>query len=364
VGEDTLNFENLSITRVIIHQVFKRQVDRQIQQPRYGTALQPLGREDMAALQDRVVSALGSASKCMGLSLAIAGAGSAFQLVRTLVASDDALFIQHSRVMADLLAHAQERIDLPGGIVVVFGGAIAHPSKRIVGVIKAEKHNGFSFPDSGALSLTYLRNLVLTPGQKLYKIGVFIESDPGLSNDGSGDGWDAFVYDEGAIERNKAAQYFYSGFLGLSIPLDSARQTKSFYDLTKKFIGTLDIPEAQKVELNTGLFSYLRVEQTPTIDRSTFATRFLATAEMRDAFGRHMDRNNFPTGAINKDISEIATLLKRRNFVFASDVRLSVPADNFESLVKIEPIDGDAAPDGSVPQWTKITIRDRLKLEQ
>jgi hypothetical protein len=83
-----LNFENLSITRVIIHQVFKRQVDRQIQQPRYGTALQPLGPDDTAALQDRVVSALGSASKCMEMSLAVAGAGSAFQLSRTLVASD------------------------------------------------------------------------------------------------------------------------------------------------------------------------------------------------------------------------------------------------------------------------------------
>jgi hypothetical protein len=359
-----LNFENLSINRVIVHQVFKRQVDRQIQQPRYGTALQVLGADDTAALQDRVVSALGSTSKCMGMSLVIAGAGSAFQLSRALIASDDALFIHHSRQLADLLAHAQERIDLPGGIVVVFNGTMGHPSKRIIGVIKAEAHNGFSFPDSGALSLTFLRNLILTPGQKLYKMGVFIEADASLSNDASGDGWEAFLYDEGAIERNKAAQYFYSGFLGLSIPLDSARQTKSFYDLTKKFIGGLDVPEAAKVELNTGLFSYLKVEQTPTIDRSTFATRFLATVEMQDAFNNYMDKNNFPTGAVNKDISEIATLLKRRNFVFASDVRLSVPADNFESLVKIEPIEGERSPDGSVPQWTRITVRDRLKLEQ
>ena len=117
-------------------------------------------------------------------------------------------------------------------------------------------------------------------------------------------------------------------------------------------------------ELNTGLFSYLKIEQTATIDRSTFATRFLATPELQDAFSRYMDKNNFPTGAIAKDISEIASLLKRRNCVFTSDVRLSVPADEFESLVKIEPIEGDPLPDGAVPQWTRITVRDRLKQEQ
>jgi 37-kD nucleoid-associated bacterial protein len=195
-------------------------------------------------------------------------------------------------------------------------------------------------------------------------MGVFIEVDPTLSNRASGDGWEAFLYDEVAVERNKAAQYFYSSFLGLSIPLDSAHQTKSFYDLSKKFINSLDVTDSAKVELNTGLFSYLKVEQTPTIDRSTFASRFLATPELQDAFSKYMDKNNFPTGAITKDISQIASLLRRRNFVFASDVRLSVPADSFESLVKIEPVEGDPSPDGSIPQWTKITVRDRLKSEQ
>ncbi|RXG90634.1 hypothetical protein EAS62_26550 [Bradyrhizobium zhanjiangense] len=364
MGEDELNFENLSVTRVIIHQVFKRKADRQIQQPRYGAALQALGPEDTAALEDRIVSALGSPSRCMGMSLLVAGAGSAFQLARALADCDDALFVHHSRQMANLLAHAQERIDLPGGIVVVFSGSMGHPAQRIMGVIKAEAHSGFSFPDTGVLALTFLRNLVLTPGQKLYKMGVFVEVDPNQSNATSGNGWEAFLYDETAIERNKAAQYFYSTFLGLGIPVDSAQQTKSFYELTKKFITDLDVPEARKVELNTGLFSYLKVEQTPTIDRSTFATRFFATPEAQDAFTKYMDKNNFPAGAINKDISQIASLLRRRNFVFASDVRLSVPADSFEDLVKIEPIEGEPSADGSIPQWTKITVRDRLKSDK
>src|ERR1700716_1225843 len=76
-GGNAFNFENLSVVCVIVHQVFKRQVDRQIRQPRYAIALQTLGAEDSAALQDRVVSALGSASKCMAMSLVVAGAGSA-----------------------------------------------------------------------------------------------------------------------------------------------------------------------------------------------------------------------------------------------------------------------------------------------
>jgi hypothetical protein len=68
-----VNFQNLSITRVIIHRVFQRQTDRQIVPPVYGVALTILGAEETTALQDRVLSALGSSSKCMQMAIAQTG---------------------------------------------------------------------------------------------------------------------------------------------------------------------------------------------------------------------------------------------------------------------------------------------------
>lgn len=173
-------FENLSASRVIIHQVFKRLEDRQIVSPRYASGLTELDSEFTTALQDRFIAALGSSSRCMEMQITANTAGSALELAKRLADSDDALFVSQSREAADMLARAQTRLNIPGGIVVVVSGQISFPAKRFIGVIKAEPHSGFSFSERGLLALEFLRNLVLTPEARLYKIGAFVEVDPHL----------------------------------------------------------------------------------------------------------------------------------------------------------------------------------------
>jgi hypothetical protein len=356
-------FDNLNISHVIIHQVFKRLEVGRIVPPRYATSLTLLNAEVAGELQDRFISALGSVSRCMEMQIAVGGVGSALDLARRLADSDDELFVTQSCEAAEMLARAQTRLNIPGGIVVVIRGAVSYPSKRFVGIIKAEPHSGFSFSDSGSLTLAFLRNLVLTPEARLYKIGAFVEFDREAAD---GDGWRAFVYDElmTTANRDNAAQYFYETFLGCNIPQDSARQTKKFFELTKGFIAKLDIPEHEKIDLNTGLFTYLKVDQTPTIDRASFANRYFGQAELRDAYAAYMERNEFPNASISKDLSDLKYQLRRRKLVFDSDVQISGPAERFAELVIVEAIEGDAATTGSRPEWTRITVRDRIRSEQ
>ena len=360
-----MNFQNLSITRVIIHQVFQRRADRQIVPPVYGGALAQLGQDETTELQDRVLDALGSGSKCMQMAIVQAGEGSALQLARTLIDDDEALFIEDSRRFADLLASAQTRLNTPGGILVAFAGTANYPPKRIIGVIKAEPHAGFTFNNiDGNLALTFLRNLILTPETRLYKIGAFVEVDPGQPAAGVADGWEAYVYDDQMqAKRDNAAQYFYANFLGFNIPVDAARQTKTFFELTKNFINTLDVPEPQKIDLNTSLYTYLKVDQAPTFDRTAFANQYMPP-DMRDTYTNYMERNNFPATVVAKDLADLGTQLRRRSFVFESDIRLSAPVERFEELVTIEFIDGDPDAEGVVPQWTRITVRDSIRTEQ
>ncbi|MGG7518249.1 nucleoid-associated protein [Allorhizobium undicola] len=356
-------FENLNISRVIIHQIYKRLEDRQIVQPRYAGSLTVLGNEDSAALQDRFITALGSASRCMEMHITANAAGSALDLARRLADSDDPLFISQSREAADMLARAQTRLNIPGGIVVVISGQVSYPPKRFIGIIKAEPHSGFAFSEDGSLTLEFLRNLVLTPEARLYKIGAFVEVD---AHSEEGEGWKAFVYDDlmTAANRDNAAQYFYETFLGCNIPQDSARQTRKFFELTKEFVGKLDIPEHEKLDINTSLYTYLKVDQSPTVDTATFATRYLKGADMRDAYATYMERNDFPNAAISKDLSDLKYQLRRRKVVFNSDLQLSGPAERFAELVTVEPIAGDPAADGTRPEWTRITVRDRIRNEQ
>jgi hypothetical protein len=322
-----------------------------------------LGDQDAGALQDRFISALGSSSRCMEMQITSSAAGSALDLARRLIDSDDSLFINQSREVADMLARAQTRLNIPGGIVVVISGQVSFPAKRFVGIIKAEPHSGFSFSENGSLTLEFLRNLVLTPEARLYKIGAFIEVDP---QDRNGDGWRAFVYDDlmTAANRDSAAQYFYETFLGCNIPENSARQTKKFFELTKDFVGKLDIPEHEKLDINTGLFTYLKVDQSPTVDTATFANRYLRGPDMRDAYAAYMEKNEFPSSSISKDLSDLRYQLRRRKVVFNSDVQISGPAERFAELVTVEPIAGDVNDDGMRPEWTRIIVRDRIRNEQ
>jgi hypothetical protein len=148
-----MDFQNLSITRVIIHRVFKRQADRQIVTPVYGSALAQLAAEEISALQDRILAALGSGANSMQMQMQIVscGQGSALHLARQLVDHDEPLFVSESQQMATLLAHSQGSVNIPGGILVVFAGTANYPPKRIIGAIKAEPHAGFSFADTNGI---------------------------------------------------------------------------------------------------------------------------------------------------------------------------------------------------------------------
>jgi nucleoid-associated protein YejK len=354
-------FENLIISRVIFHQVFRRKEKGQIVPARYADNLTVLGGEDTEALKTRLVAALGSESRCMEMQITSTGEGSALSLAKRLVDVDDLHFIDQSKEAADKLANAQGRLNIPGGIVVVISGQVSYPPKRFIGIIKAEPQPGFAVKDD--FTLEFLRNLFLTPDARLYKIGAFVEVDSQRQN---GDGWKVFVYDDlmTLANRDNAAQYFYETFLGCNIPQNSARQTKAFFDLTKEFVGKLDIPEHEKMDINTGLYTYLKVDQTPTVDTVTFAKRYLVGSAIHDTYLAFMKQKHFPSTVVNKDISELKHKLRRRRFVFNSDLQFSGPAEKFEELVSVNQIFGDEAQDGVKPIWTQITVRDRIRHEQ
>ncbi len=355
-----------SIERVIIHEVFERGEDRAIVPPNYGIALVALDQDALDALRDRVISAMGSASKSMEMSVVQSGAGSAAAAAKDLVDADDALFIEGSKALADKLVAAQTRKGLPGGIRVVFSGSVGYPTKRMIGLIKAETHTGFTRQQkpNGALMLRFLKDLILTPQTKLYKIGAFVEMDPSAESFEAG--WKSFVYDDlmTAVNRYNAAQYFYENFLGCAFPSSSARLTKNFHDLTKDFIRHLDVSEERKYDLHNALITYLKVDQTPTVEVAVFAQTYLPEPELRDAYAQYMQQKEFPQNAVAKDLTDVAGELKQRKVMFTNNIRLVAPADKFEEYVRMRLIDGEPDEYGQVPQWTEIIIRDHIRDQQ
>lgn len=356
-------FENLSLRRIVIHEVFQRADDRQVVPPNYGNTLTDLPENGVTALRSRVMTAMGRASKSLEMDIRKTDNGSMLAVVRSLLAAaNDDEFVQVSARAADQLADAQRTRTIPGGVLVVFDGEVDHPAKRIIGVIKAEPQNGFTRTRAdGRMSLQFLEELLLTPQAKLYKIGVFVETDAARAAGANPvEGFRAFVYDSEMSLKNRdtAALYFYEGFLGCGFQQTSARLTRQFHSLTRDFITKLEIPEEEKADLLTGLYSYLKVDNTPTVEVNQFGQTYLENEHMRDAYNAFMTANEFPEIAVAKDLTEVGPQLRHRRVRFRSEIKLSGPADKFKDLVHIEHV--AESPEGEAVEWTRITIRDRI----
>lgn len=362
-----MSFENLSIGRIIIHEVFVRREDRTPAQPTYGAQLITLPRDARDALQDRITKTLGKSSHGVEMMIRESGAESAWSMAKAIIESqgNDPQFVSLSQNITSKLAVAQTNRTIPGGVVVVIDGMCGNPSRSFMCVIKAEPHGGFTKRLEGNnLTLEYLKDLFLTPQAKLYKIGAFVRQDPEAAIEQEPtNGWRAFIFDDQITQSNKlsAAAYFRDAFLGLEFPSNSAFQTKQFHALTKEFIRNANVNAEKKIDLLNALTTYLKTDQTATIQVEVFSQTYLGDAPLQDAYTAYMQQKNFPDNAIHKDLSEVQSQLRLRKLTFGQDIKLTAPVDQFENLVRIEAIDGEPDEHGTIPKWTKVTIRAHIR---
>lgn len=349
-------FENLVINRVVLHEVHKRRHDGALVQPRYGVSLSKLPAAAMDVFRERVVDALGAASQSMEMELVETGAGSAIAIAESLVGKTDAAFVTDSGQLADKLASAQVARNLPGGVLIVFEGTVTAASNPFVGVIKAEKQTGFR---EDRAALLFLNDLFLTPASKLYKIGFFERSGPARTP--LADAWTAYVYDSHMTTANRdgAAKYFFELFLGCRFPEDSAYLTRTFFDHTREFIKALPVEPETKDDLLTSLYTYLKVDQTPTIQVRSFATTYLPPAA-QDDYRTFMQGKRFPTTAVQKDTADLKGQLRKRRVRFSGSIELTAPPESFRDLITIETVPADGARRGQPNSWTRITVKDRI----
>jgi len=116
--------------------------------------------------------------------------------------------------------------------------------------------------------------------------------------------------------------------------------TKRFFEHTREFIKNLDVPDEQKSDLLTGLYAYLKIDQSPSIEIGTFSNQYLAP-DLKDDYATFMRTHNFPMIAVSKDTSDIQAALRNRRLTFSRNIQLIAPPDAFEELVQVRSIDGE-----------------------
>ncbi len=97
-----MSFENLSIGRLIIHEVFARGVDKAMVQPIYGTQLLELPQDARDALQARITNALGKSSHGVEMTIRENGPESTWHKAKEIIEAqgDDTQFINLSQNIA------------------------------------------------------------------------------------------------------------------------------------------------------------------------------------------------------------------------------------------------------------------------
>jgi hypothetical protein len=353
-------FENLTIRRIAVHELFQRSDDKSIQPPVFAEELENLSVEALTAFRLRMTDALSGQSQSLKMRIAKYGLGSVIALAEDIVGSDDRDFLNASKEIAIKLAEAQISRRIPGGMVIVFDGDVGAPAVPFIGVIKAETQAGFRRSKTDDRSaVEFLQNIFLTPATRLYKIGLMLFDDVKKAKP---DGRRAYVFDSNisASNREAAAAYFYDGFFGCTLPSDGPYETAKFFDLTKEFVSKSDIAPEKKRDLIDSLYVFVRDVQQPTFTSDQFGSLYLPT-EMQDLFSNFLAVKKFTTSAVVRDTSQMGTRLRRRRLKFGGDIELSASPAALKDKVSIEAIPSD---DGQASSWTRITIRERLSGEQ
>lgn len=341
-----LDLANLAISRIMVHVVHPRDVNKRIVQPNYSAGYTTLGEQGLGALRTRVVNALGSDSHGVEMAIVKNDSGSFFYLAARLINANNKVFKTLSQHVADKLAEAQASRRLPGGAVVVMDGTVGITNRRYLCVIKAETHEGFhNKSKAGAITMEYISNLLLTPQQKLYKIGLFIENKRHREKRSEWEASDfsAYVFDHNMTQKEtrSAAHYFYNSFLGCDIPESAGKNTRDYFQHTRSFINNADLDSETKIDLYNSLYTYLKVDQKNVISVKYFSTTYLQ-ADLRDSYVKYMIKNGVPEGNITKDLSYIKNALRRRKVNFSSSIQITGPADTFNELVTVTGSTGDA----------------------
>lgn len=331
-------FENLKIDRIILHKIFKRDING-IVPPIFNNKCENMEEIERTTIEERVVKVVGSQSKAIEMDLIKTGEGSVYSSVAPLLEGEksETDFIEASKKVTEKLVEAQNSRRMPGGIVVLLSGTTGVDENLFVGIIKAEEDNGFTVQNDGSnMSLKFISDLLLTKNQKIYKVAIMVKKDK-MNNNVKPENIRTFIYDSNnnVAKLDAKATYFYDAFMGCAFQESSEILTKNFYHYTKEFARISKMETGQKMSIYNGLYSYLKYNVKPMISVQEFADMYIGSEEIKDLYFKFMEDKKVPSNSIRKDLKLLSKELKKRKIKFTHSITLEVPEEEFRNYVSI-----------------------------
>lgn len=336
----SIDLENFSITRLVIHEIYKRDISGSVP-PTLNTELASLDGRGVAELQTRIVEAVGHGSHSIIMDIVQVEEGSVYSNIAPFLNGEktESDFIAMSHRLINRLVQCQTSQIIPGGVVLIFEGTTGSTARKYIGIIKADKLTGFAVTTSQQTTImNFLSNLLLTPQQKLYKVAIAIRNSDGVSGSLTPDDVSVAVFDSNnnKASSNAAANYFYDAFLGCAFQRKSDVLTRNFFNYTKEYITKkADLNGQEKIDAMSALYVYMKVRTDNNLNVGDFAQTYFASPVQRDSYKTYMATKKVPATDIVRDLSMIASKLKKRRIKFTNAVDIYAPVDNFNENLTI-----------------------------
>jgi hypothetical protein len=326
----TINFSLLTVAHLIIHEVPKRLGQEDQTAQTLSEEESTLGQEIKGMLRDRLMSAAETSPRGFDIERDPASTSPIPKLIQPYLENPGgADFVEMSRTMAKHLFQSQPRIS-PSGLLLVMGCNI--DDLVAVGILKVEKEEGARlFRSEGGkvtFNLEHLRDLVLTPRTKLFKLAIVVPDD-GTFRGRACDNQRAYS------SYKVLADFFLERFLGCRLAESPSVATKKFYEGTEVFLhdNFQNDPETYS-RIYTHLASSLTSERR-SLSVKKFAEAFLPS-EHRDRYLHFLKDRGVGMGTFDIDLKLVQKRLRLTLYAFKSGTRLIVPSAEVRERISIK----------------------------
>ncbi|MFQ6028373.1 MAG: nucleoid-associated protein, partial [Dehalococcoidia bacterium] len=256
-------------------------------------------------------------------------------LVRGYFASPDDQFVPVSRASAEHLYNSQTGVN-PAGLLTVVAFSVSN--SRGLAIAKLEREEGARIEPQHingqqTFGLEVLRDLLLTQGTRLFKLGIFV-------NTGSGpDEIEAFACDEQRPYgiRNELAYFFLRTFLGCELAETAEITTARFFEASQEYFNQEVDDAALRVTYTNHLLSELTNEVT-TVNPRLFSERNLRT-EHRQEYLQHLESKRVIAGQFPKNVESVARHLARLQVDFEHGISIVGNRDQLDQHMSLSTLD-------------------------
>ncbi len=319
-----INFGLTTINRAIMHHILGKDQDGNVR-CEYSDSLIPIDFDVRKILMDRLRTAFGLQSRSFELLLNNDAEGSVFSYLYNLSDTDDTEFIERSKSIVNLLAENSKRGSIPNGFLLVLD--CIYDNKQLYIIIKAEPHSALNISNWQAHAL---KDIILSPSQKLYKAFLMLNDKPGSTKDD----FSYMLFDDQFANGSSLAKYFYSDFLGLTIEGNSFVLTKMFYENVVKLIKKeFKTDYDQKARIEDLLQSRMNDERTTINPRDIIND--IIPLEKRDNFLNKICNDEF-SHSFPKNRSSLLNVLNKKNVEICDGLKLVGKSMLFDNKVTIE----------------------------